>query len=231
MHAGDLKVAHLTHDFLHEFIHIDGKIWKTVLSLLIRPGLLTAEYWAGRRGQWIRPLRLYLVISALTLLLAPNAAGPLGFRIWKNGDAYHVGTNAPKDGTPATEEFNHSVQKYYLWIRYLSLGLFAAGSLALYRKLRPEYGAHLIFGLHFYSFEYLVGGLLARLWPDVASPVTVFLGFVYLFFSLRRAFGQKVLITFMKTVALFTVVAAAEVIVVAGSLLLVLRVAGSGHHG
>ncbi|MCX6611881.1 MAG: DUF3667 domain-containing protein [Acidobacteria bacterium] len=56
-------------------------MWGTFLALLFRPGQLTVDYWAGRRGLWMRPLRIFLIVSALSLILTPQAAGPLGMKI------------------------------------------------------------------------------------------------------------------------------------------------------
>jgi Protein of unknown function (DUF3667) len=227
VHPGDMKLRHLTHEVLHEFTHVDGKIWKTLRALLFQPGLLTAEYWAGRRGKWIRPMRLYLVISALQLLLAANSAGPLGLKVYVTGDKYFVGTRPEavklSNLAPIDAEMSHKVQSTYLWIRYLSLGLFAAGSLALYRKRQPFYGAHIILGLHYYAFNYVISSVIARTGLDVDPAVPIGIGVIYLFFALKRVYGQKIPITLVKTVALFLLVSVAELAVVAGSVMIVAK--------
>lgn len=228
VHDGDLSIRHLTHDFLHEFTHLDGKIWRTLKALLLRPGLLTAEYWGGRRGAWIRPLRLFLVISALVLLAAPNAAGPLGLRIWvNNGHDYRVGTLPA--GELLDHEMTHRVQAVYLWIRYLSLGMFASASLLLYRKRQRYYGAHVIFGMHYYAFEYLLTGAIGAAWAASGPSIALPIGFVYLLVALRRLFGEGWVRTASKTVLLFGFVLLAEVVVVCGALLGVILFRGAGH--
>jgi Protein of unknown function (DUF3667) len=62
----DFTWKHTVHDAVHEFLHLDGKILTTLWLLIRRPGFLTAEYWAGRRRLYIRPLRLYIVLAAIT---------------------------------------------------------------------------------------------------------------------------------------------------------------------
>ena len=47
------------------YIAYDGKFWKTLAALLLRPGFLTREYLAGRRYRYIGPARLFLVSSLL----------------------------------------------------------------------------------------------------------------------------------------------------------------------
>ena len=48
---------------MHELLHVDGKIFRSVRLLLMRPGLLTHEYFRGRRARYISPIRLYLIFS------------------------------------------------------------------------------------------------------------------------------------------------------------------------
>jgi len=51
------------------YVAYDGKFWKTLAALLLRPGFLTREYLAGRRRRYIGPARLFLV-SSLVLFAA-----------------------------------------------------------------------------------------------------------------------------------------------------------------
>jgi len=59
----DPSLGHFLHDLTHELLHVDGKIFKSVWVLLARPGVLTRDYFEGRRARWISPIRLYLVFS------------------------------------------------------------------------------------------------------------------------------------------------------------------------
>jgi hypothetical protein len=67
---GDLALEFVQHPL------IDTKLWRSLVPLLLRPGALTAEYLAGRRTRYVRPLKLYLTISvtffALLALLIPQ---------------------------------------------------------------------------------------------------------------------------------------------------------------
>jgi hypothetical protein len=46
-------------------VAFDGRLWRTLAALVLRPGFLTREYLAGRRRRYIRPARLFLVASLL----------------------------------------------------------------------------------------------------------------------------------------------------------------------
>ena len=56
-------MAEVAHDVVHSALHLDGRVWRTLRSLLLRPGELTREFIAGRRQRYLPPFRLYLVIS------------------------------------------------------------------------------------------------------------------------------------------------------------------------
>jgi hypothetical protein len=47
------------------YLAFEGKLWKTLVPLLFRPGFLTRAYFAGRRRRYIGPARLFLVSSLL----------------------------------------------------------------------------------------------------------------------------------------------------------------------
>ncbi len=55
--------------FAGAYISTEGALWRSLRLLLTRPGQLTLEYWQGRRKHYVLPLRLYLTISVLALVL------------------------------------------------------------------------------------------------------------------------------------------------------------------
>lgn len=57
------------HEFIAHYVALEGKLWKSLGTLLFRPGLLTKEYIDGRRVRYIEPLRLYLTFSIIFFAL------------------------------------------------------------------------------------------------------------------------------------------------------------------
>lgn len=92
------------HEFVGHYVALEGALWRTLRLLLLKPGRLTREYLAGRRKQYVLPLRLYLTASFLFFLalkLMPSAMnGPSTVNI---GDR-QVGVVAQPQasGVPAT---------------------------------------------------------------------------------------------------------------------------------
>ena len=66
----------------------EGALWRSLKLLLLRPGELTAQYLAGRRKQYVLPLRLYLTLSVFVLVLVRVAgSGPVEVKV---GDAAEI---------------------------------------------------------------------------------------------------------------------------------------------
>lgn len=70
----DRRFGHLLHQFLASATDLDGRIWRTLRALLLRPGLLSREYMEGRRAGWISPASLFLAVCVV-YFLAPLHGG------------------------------------------------------------------------------------------------------------------------------------------------------------
>jgi Protein of unknown function (DUF3667) len=75
-HCGQ-RVEPPVHSLLHfsrvateDLTHADSRLWRTLGTLLFRPGFLTNEFLAGRRARYLPPVRLYLVLSVAFFLFA-----------------------------------------------------------------------------------------------------------------------------------------------------------------
>lgn len=53
-------LAAIWHDILHSVLHFDGKFWRTLPLLTLRPGELTRRYIHGERAKFVSPMALFL---------------------------------------------------------------------------------------------------------------------------------------------------------------------------
>ncbi len=60
-----ISLLELVRDFVGDLFELDSRIWRSLIPLLFRPGVLTLEYLSGRRVRYTPPLRMYLVLSLL----------------------------------------------------------------------------------------------------------------------------------------------------------------------
>lgn len=63
------RLAEFVQQFGGAYLATEGALWRTLKLLLVKPGELTVQYLAGRRKHYVLPLRLYLTISLVVLLL------------------------------------------------------------------------------------------------------------------------------------------------------------------
>jgi hypothetical protein len=61
------------HEFITHYVALEGKLWKTLWLLFLKPAELTREYRAGRKLRYISPLRLYITASFLFFLVVKFA--------------------------------------------------------------------------------------------------------------------------------------------------------------
>jgi len=215
----DLSAGYFLHDVVHEFVHLDSKLFRTLRDLVARPGFLTEEYFAGRKSRYIAPLRLFLTLFALQFL---------AFTFYKPAALYTVGSFERFDSAGALtrmiekravklhltrEEYEQRVDER--WHKnYSLLQLLNILGVALVLKLlhRKRYLAeHLVFAAHFLAFSYIVAMVVD--WPvyavaglhpgplqKVVTGVTVSILLVYLFLAQRRFYGGTPGWTGFKTV-------------------------------
>ncbi|MEX1188930.1 MAG: DUF3667 domain-containing protein [Bacteroidia bacterium] len=63
------SVSHLVYHFFEDITHYEGKFWKTIRFLLLKPAFLTKEFLSGKRMKYVPPVRLYIFISFVTFFL------------------------------------------------------------------------------------------------------------------------------------------------------------------
>ncbi|HEX8225811.1 MAG TPA: DUF3667 domain-containing protein [Allosphingosinicella sp.] len=64
------------HDLAHSVLHFDGKLWRTLPLLALRPGELTRRYVAGERARFVSPMALFLFSVFLMFAIFSSIGGP-----------------------------------------------------------------------------------------------------------------------------------------------------------
>lgn len=55
--------------FVEDFVYYDGSFWKTVKTLLFKPGKLTTEYLRGKRASYVAPVKLYIFVTFIAFFI------------------------------------------------------------------------------------------------------------------------------------------------------------------
>jgi len=61
--------GHLMNHAISDYFHFDHQFFHTLKPLLLQPGKLTNEYMAGRRVQYLHPIKMYIFISLIFFIL------------------------------------------------------------------------------------------------------------------------------------------------------------------
>jgi hypothetical protein len=172
----DLRLSALFREAGHELFHLEGRLARTLLTLLRRPGELTVAWREGRRTAYTRPLPLFVAINLLFFLFLSG-----GMMTW-SFDSFHQ----PDQPTAATRILQELLaqsgqslevlrarfdmtftlaKKSYLFLALTPLLALGVGLLQI-RRRQPA-AVHVVFAVHSSAF------LLA--WLGVGSRLVYFL--------------------------------------------------------
>lgn len=217
----DLSLLALLEQAFESVAHYDGRIFRSVRTLLARPGALTAEYMAGARRPWVGPFQLFLVANLLFFLMQVVSglnvlSVPL--RVHLDGQFYsgwarqlidariNAGTVDLATYTAAFEAHQSGLAKALVVVM---VPLFAL-AVWPWSARRPAV-AHVVYALHFYAYMLVLLailfpvaalglGLLHRLGGVVMSPHSIdrVISFIellaiwgYQWQACRRAYGLR----------------------------------------
>jgi hypothetical protein len=85
-----LSLWGLLRDVFGDLTNFDSRLWRTLIPLAFRPGLLTQDFLRGRRASYTPPFRMYLILSVAFFLLAQLGNDPgsaLKFNVDEKGGA------------------------------------------------------------------------------------------------------------------------------------------------
>ncbi len=211
----DFELKHFLLEKLpHEFLHVDGKLPRTMRLLLMQPGALAKNYVAGRRQPFVSPLRIYIVLFLLQLVVDASVSGPGASLLDRvhNSDPFGVlmrlMSSRPDVDWRSPEVAAH-VHEFGHWLSELAtlliFMLLAGVQKLLFYRLHRRYLEHVALALNVASFflaALTVGDLLGwvvirdRLinWEaQLQSLIAVSALPVYWFLAIRRFYELKTL--------------------------------------
>jgi len=233
--------AFLFEMFTHH-VGSEGKLPRTLWRLFARPGALTADYFAGIRARYIRPVRLYLIASVAFFVvggvLTQHLATPIhidnAVKIeiareskdlrseWEEQLVKRVRQWTQLPEAVRTEVLVKSAFDYAPKVMFMLLPLFALLTFLLYWNRRRPYVAHLVFALHWHALVFFTALLaLCVRWQPLVLLLVLYV-LVCLPLALRRAFGGRALATLLRVIVLLVLQALAQAVAVLALVLAVL---------
>lgn len=71
--AHDFSLRHFVEEAFEGFTHFDTRFLRTFFALMFRPGFLAAEFAAGRRVRYLKPISVFAIAGVVFYLLLPTA--------------------------------------------------------------------------------------------------------------------------------------------------------------
>lgn len=224
------SLASFVRDSVSDVTSVDSRLVRSLRALIARPGMLTAEFLAGRRVPYIRPLQLFLICNLYFFLLQPvlgSTGISMPLRVHLQVSPYRdlaqkmVDNRLTASGTSFEEyqtAFDTAMRSHAPTLVIIMVPILAAFLRLLYLRTGRRYVEHLVFSAHFFAFLLLLVptmGLLLRglsglaemagwvpavAWGDAPFSIVVA---AYLFLAQRRAYGSGWLATLLRTVGTF----------------------------
>jgi len=224
----------LIQDAAQELLNLDGKIFRSTWLLLTRPGLLTCEYFAGRKARYLSPLRLYLIFSigffGLSAFAPPQP-------IFESDEEVEVGALGRIFGienmspAEANERVTRAMSEWMPRAMFVLVPVCALLIAIVTKRTNRNYPQHLWFALHVHGAYFTILAitvLLDLLRADTLSSIvstlrTLFIiGYVVVAFRTaygggwRLAAGRAAFV--LVTYPMIVIIAIAGVMIAAASL-------------
>jgi hypothetical protein len=227
----DVPLRELIREFLKDELKIDTRLNRTVVPLLFKPGLLTADYIAGRRVRYVPPLRMYVFVSLVMFFLLALGSRHLNLKTMVAGDEKGIDSIETVDEVARdTKGFfgrfglavRHGWQKArqepermlelavekFAHIMFLLLPIFALLLKLLYIRRNLCFMKHMVFALHFHAFMFVVISVILALsfWGGAfcknQAHHLFWLVPLYLLLAMKRFYRQGLIKTALKLILL-----------------------------
>lgn len=170
----DFSIRKFLNQTLWHFAHFDSKLLKSTWLLFSKPGFLTAEWIAGRRVRYMKPIQMFLVASVLFYFFLPTTTahftGPrdmiegykkqdhvqnfFHYDFEKNFAEKAVLYNVSEDQL-AKEFVELAAERSKTWL-FVLIPVWGACIFLFFRRKIPWIVPHLIFAMHALTFYILL---------------------------------------------------------------------------
>jgi hypothetical protein len=185
LEKSDYSIRPFLEEAFEEFAHFDGKLLRTVKTLVRRPGELARAYFHGGRSRYTKPLTLFVMINLVFFVVQPHTA-LLGYGYSNYVQASRASSvthramiRARLARTHESESsyagrFNTVLQDQKKSVLLFSVPFLALGMLILFAGSGRTYAEHLVFSVHLYTFLLLVFlAMLVVFWPVALAGLAV----------------------------------------------------------
>jgi hypothetical protein len=171
----DYSVRGMALDAFHDFTSLDGRLIRSVVALLAKPGFLTREWFAGRRGRYVKPFSLFVVLNLVFFLVQPHThllRYDYNEYVGGDGDAVHrrqllVAAKQKQlaaSPTAFAARFDAALQDQKKSLLIVCIPVFACLLALTYVGADRYFAEHLVFSVHAYTFFLIFATLVTPIY-------------------------------------------------------------------
>ncbi len=176
---GDFALLKIFSQALDSFTHLDSKLFKTLKLLLFYPGKLSKIYTEGIRVPYMKPFQIFVISNIIFFFIFSNDdlfRVPSGYFIQENFDGFktlekvrNISKETGLSETQIANKYDNASTNLAKVLLVLLIPIIALIGKVFNSKQKLEFGKHLIFSTHFFTFVlslFVISGFFLELMPD-----------------------------------------------------------------
>lgn len=206
----DFSIKNIMNEAVDGFTNVDSKFLRSFKYVLFKPGKLTKAYVEGIRKSFMKPIQILVIANVLFFFFLPKSdilRIPSAYYFSAEYRANALNEKSLETGISEQElmqlydskSATYSKALVFIIIPFLAL-LFAL----IYIRKNYQFGKHVIFATHYFSF-FLLFCVLLLLVPFVdgnsifIQTSIILFNFLYLFFAIKAFYEDRWIISGIKS--------------------------------
>lgn len=175
LRKADYSLGHFIGEIASIVTSLESNVFRSFGNLIVKPGFLTAEYFAGRRKLYLKPVQLFLFCNVIFFFLQSytgfsSLSTPLSIHLHElpysavaRREVDQVLTKRRIGLEEYRTRFDTTIENQSKSLVVVMIPMFAALMLPLYWRNKRYFVEHLVFSTHFYSYFLLLSSALMLL--------------------------------------------------------------------
>lgn len=173
---GRINLHSIIHEFLHGVLHVDKGIFYTMKELTLRPGVILRGYLDGKRVRLFKPFSYLFILATVYILLMKFFELSIAKVSLVAVEAQDKGEELVKMTENLTNRVFGFMNDHYAFLSLLILPIMAFCTYLFFRKMKFNYGEHLILNAYISGHVLLLNILLipfAYFYPGSSSTISM----------------------------------------------------------
>lgn len=199
-----INLFHIIHEFTHGILHVDKGILFTAKELTLRPGKTIRNYLSGKRICYFKPFGYFFLLATIyvfcTHITNPfdinteytdfNTSIDAGFELGGGNPENTYKKQVVENAGLRLQEFFKLMNKHMVSLCLLAIPFFSLTTMLIFRKMKYNYGEHLIINSYIGGHFMLLNTICIPLELIIPSSIINCLRIGLLLYMLASIFNE-----------------------------------------